>query len=74
MREKLIQNSIIVYVLLGPIATLIGGLTETMDFSFYIFPVTIDSLDLRPDPEQSRELILAALIIPFFNLKILVFV
>ena len=73
MKEKLIQNTIIVYILLGPITTLIVRLTETMDFSFYIFPVTIDSIDLRPDPEQTREWRIGTLIIPFFNIKILVF-
>ena len=73
MKEKLIKNSIIVYILLGPIITLIGGLTETMDCSFYIFPVTIDSLDLRPDPEQTKEWRIGTLIISFFNIKILVF-
>ena len=73
MKGRRLHIYIVALILAGPVVTLIAELVEALDFLFYIFPVTINSIDLRVDPEQVRELRIAGMILPLFHIKIIVF-
>ena len=72
MKERRLHLCLVSLILAGPVITSISGFFGS-DFLFYIFPVTIDSIDLRVDPEQVKELRIAGFIIPLFNIKIIAF-
>lgn len=73
MNDKRLHIYIVSLILAGPVVTLIAERVDALDFLFYIFPVTIGSIDLRVDPEQVRELRIAGMIWPLFHIKIVVF-
>ena len=64
---------VILFVLLGPIITLFFDRTENLNFTFYIFPVTINTIDLRISPDIYKEQRIPSMLFPILNIKILIF-
>lgn len=73
MKDRRLHIYIVALILAGPVVTLIAEPVEALNFLFYLFPVTISSIDLRVDPEQVRELRIVGMIFPLLHIKILVF-
>lgn len=73
MKERRLHLYIVTLLLSGPVITFIAGLSETFDFLFYLFPVTIESIDLGLVPVKIREFRIGGIVLLFFNTKIILF-
>lgn len=72
MTDRQSHILIVSLVLVGPIVTLICGFAERFYFTFYLFPVTIDSFFISFDPQDYKELRMVAIIVPLFYIKVFV--
>lgn len=72
MDDRRIHIWIISVILTGPLITLVARLLDGFHFTFYLFPITVNSLFVPFDNDTSKELIIAGLIVPLFVFKSLI--
>ena len=73
MKARQLHIFVVATILIGPAITwMVEGL-ENFSFLFYLFPVTIDAIDIRPSLEHLKGEGAVALAVGLFNIKIIVF-
>jgi hypothetical protein len=72
MTNRVFHLSLVGWVVLGPFMFFITFAFGVSDFSFFLFPITLESFLLLPGTDLTKDLSYLRLIVPFFILKIFV--
>ena len=73
MKGRQLYVVIIATILAGPVMTWMAEASDNFEFLFYLFPVTIDAIDIRPSLEHLKGDGAVAFAVGLYNIKIIVF-